>query len=62
MKQRIPYSTAPKLTQEELEQSRLQIALYKKEITLEQAKAQGYQEPEDDLFGMSQLMREKPTG
>lgn len=51
----IPYSTAPKLTQEQLKQSRLQIALYKKEITLEQAKAQGYKEPKDDIWGLSAI-------
>lgn len=56
-KQRIPYDRAPKLTPEQQKNSDLGWMVYKKEITLEQAVAQGYKEPEDDLFGMSQLMR-----
>ena len=58
MKQRIPYDRAPELTGEALVQHKFQGQILRNEITLEQAKAQGYKEPKDDLFGMSQLMRD----
>lgn len=54
----IPFSEPPKLTPEQQNQLGLQIALRKKEITLEEAIKQGYKEPKDDLFGASQLMRD----
>ena len=44
---------APVLTPKELERSKIQIALYKKEITMEQAKAQGF--VPDEPWGMSEL-------
>ena len=58
-KQRIPYSKSPEMTEAEALQHSLHWKIRDKEITLEQAKAQGYKEPEDDLFGMSQLMRDE---
>jgi hypothetical protein len=58
----IPYSSPPKLTPKELERSRIQIALYRGEITPEQAKAKGY--VPDEPWGMSELRPDdsyKPT-
>lgn len=49
----IPYSRAPKLSPKELERSEIQIALYKKEITMEEAVRRGY--TPDEPWGMSEL-------
>lgn len=49
----IPFSSPPKLSAKELERSKIQIALYKKEITPEEATAMGY--VPDEPWGMSEL-------
>lgn len=43
----------PVLTPKDLERSRIQIALYKREMTPEQAKAKGF--VPDEPWGMSEL-------
>lgn len=50
----IPYSRAPKLTPEMEKQTELEQALYKKEITMEEAVKQGYK-PDETILGMSDL-------